>query len=261
MGQGSRDPASPSLPICHVSVLGPPAGQGSGRRGPTQGHCLILSVPDRGAQFLLSSSPQQSVPDKCPQEFAKGVDAVSFAQIRTLTIPACLLQPGLTCEFTSSTGHQCPPTHPPRCGSAGCPRLPGHVKARLKALRVRPAQGCPRQGAASWLRRGSLRGLRGRRAGWPQEEGRRWKSQSCVPRAPQDSPGPLSFLLRLPLPLGAGDPGSSLLGGLTVCFERGRPVIPAPFGELGQAWVRWGLAMGVTPPGLIRGPHGVAFCR
>lgn len=259
MGRGSRDPASPSLPICRVSLLGPPAGQGSGRRGPTQGHRLILSVPDRGARFLLSSSPQQSVPDECPQEFAKGVDAVSFAQIWTLTIPACLLQPGLTHEFTSSIGHQCPPTHPPRCGSAGWPRPPGHGKSRLKALRVRPAQGCPWQGAASWLRHAPYVGSGGGGRGGRRRRGGAG-NPSSVPPGPPGLAGPPEFS---PVFLFSWGWGTRLLpaGGLTVGIERGRPVIPAPFGELCQVWGRWGLAMGVTPPGLILGPRGAAFCR
>ena len=39
------------------------------------------------------------------------VAPVSFAQIWVLTIPACLLQPGLTREFTCFMEHQCLPTH------------------------------------------------------------------------------------------------------------------------------------------------------
>ena len=67
-------------------------------------------------------------------------------------------------------------------------------------------------------------------------------------RGPQDSPGrPLSFLLILSLPLGERGPGLLPPRSLTAYNMRGCPVIPAPFGELCQAW-GLGVAMGVTLP-------------
>lgn len=106
MDQGSGDPASLSHPVCRVSA------------------------PGRGPRFRLGSAPsslsQMSAHKNLLREPLK-VAPVSFAQIWALTIPACLLQPGLTCEFTCFTEHQCLPTHLHGVAQLAAPCPPDHV--------------------------------------------------------------------------------------------------------------------------------------
>lgn len=108
-------------------------------------------------------------------------------------------------------------------------RLPLPPRPRQGQTESSEGQTCPRvplAGSCLLAQTRSLCGLRGRRVGWLQEEGRCWEPQFCAPRAPQDS-GPLSFLLCLPLLLGVGDPGSSLLGAYSR-YREGPPCDPSP---------------------------------
>lgn len=99
-------PASPSHPVCHVSA------------------------PGRGPRFCLGSAPsslsQMSARKNLLREPLK-VAPVSFAQIWVLTIPAYLLQPGLTREFTCFMEHQCLPTHHHGVAQLATPCPPDHV--------------------------------------------------------------------------------------------------------------------------------------